>query len=160
MTVRELLGTFSEISAKPKDGWMVSVIEKWTSRSLMNDNLGDFRHAKPYTLDRVIKRWWIANLTIFVLAEPVVKRKVHVVDDWYPCFPGDTIELKVGMFYFQSYYVKLSAWGADDTGVEIEKTAEKLPEAVALYDELMEKFNQIPEGVDMKWFLDSGFSRF
>lgn len=87
------------------------------------------------------------------------ERMVNVVDDWYPCFDGNKVRLKLKLCYFKGYYIKLSAWGADDTGVEIEYDAVDLPDAVRQFGVLSDVFDSVPDECDRQWFLDHGFVR-
>lgn len=86
------------------------------------------------------------------------ERMIRVTDNWHPCFGGNKVRLRLSLCYFRHYYVKLSAWGADDTGVEIELGASDLAEANQKYQELEKLFDTVPDGVNRKWFLDNGFT--
>ena len=84
-------------------------------------------------------------------------RMVRVTDDWYPCFDGNRVRLKLKLCFFKHYYIKLSAWGADDTGVEIEYVALDLPDAVKQFEVMSEIFDSVPNECDRQWFYDHGF---
>jgi len=86
------------------------------------------------------------------------ERMLYVTDDWHPCFPGNRIRLKVSLNYFNGYYILLSAWGADDTGVEIFKRTPFRVTAEWEYAKLANLFEKIPSGVDREWFLNHGFT--
>lgn len=92
--------------------------------------------------------------------EKVKERMIKVTDDWYPCYPGNRVRLCLSLNYFRGYYVKLSAWGMDDTAVEIEKAATDREDAIRKYDELEKIFDSIPDGVNREWFFNNGFVRF
>ena len=85
------------------------------------------------------------------------ERMVLVTDNWYPCFDGNKVRLKLKLCYFKGYYIKLSAWGADDTGVEIEYKALDLPDAVKQFKVLSDVFDSVPDGCNRQWFYDHGF---
>lgn len=85
------------------------------------------------------------------------ERMVTVTDDWHPCFDGNKVRLRLGLYFFKNYYVKLSAWGADDTGVEIEHTCQDYSDAVHKFAILSSVFDYIPDEIDRAWFLDHGF---
>lgn len=87
------------------------------------------------------------------------ERMVEVNDDWYPCFPGNKVRLRLSLLYFKCYYVKLSAWGADDTGVEIECHASDFQDAADKYNALSKVYDSVPDGCDRQWFFDHGFVR-
>ena len=87
------------------------------------------------------------------------ERMVSVVDDWYPCFEGNKVKLRLKLCYFKGYYVKLSAGGADDTGVEIGYDAVDLLDAVHQFGVLSDVFDSVPDGCDRQWFFDHGFVR-
>lgn len=89
------------------------------------------------------------------------ERMVEVNDDWYPCFPGNKVRLRLSLslLYFKLYYIKLSAWGADDTGVEIECHASDFQDAADKYNTLSKVYDSVPDGCDRQWFFDHGFVR-
>ena len=91
----------------------------------------------------------------------VNERYITVIDDWYPCYKGNKVRLRLSLTSFlEKYYVRLAAWGADDTAYV--KDFEYTNEAQALwrYEELMPEYEAIPDGVDKDWFIDRGFERF
>lgn len=94
------------------------------------------------------------------------ERYVRVTDDWYPCYPEQKIQLSLTMYRwyrlmrYPVYIIKLTAFGMDDTGVEIEYTATRKKTAKKLYKELKAIYDSIPDGIDMQWFFDHGFERF
>lgn len=85
------------------------------------------------------------------------KRMLTVTDDWYSCYPNSQVELRVSLFNCDQYYLKLSAWGLDDTGVEIELNADNEEDGMNKYKMLKWLFDSIPDGVDMYWFYGHGF---
>ena len=92
--------------------------------------------------------------------ENVKERMVCVTDDWYPCYPGNRVRLRLSLNYFRGYYVKLAAWGMDDTAVEIEREAINREDAIRQYTELEKLFDSIPDGVNKEWFFKNGFTWF
>lgn len=91
-------------------------------------------------------------------------RMVTVTDDWCPCYPENQVEVSLYMAYFTKckswndhYVTKISAWGMDDHGVEIERTFNNHRDAVDFYEELYELYISIPNGVNMHWFIEHGF---
>ena len=88
-------------------------------------------------------------------------RQVVVTDDWYPCVGGNKVDLHLMLFCYSSgykdygdYCVKLTAWGGDDTGVEIEKICWDLPSALKEYNKMLEIYNTIPDGVSRRWLCE------
>ena len=90
-------------------------------------------------------------------------RMVLVTDDWYPCFPGNQVSLTImvrrSFGHKDSYYAKICAWGADDTGVEMEYMAGDCPEsAYSIYEHWKRYiFGRVPDGVNMEGFYEHGF---
>ena len=87
----------------------------------------------------------------------VRERMIHVTDDWHPCFEGNMIRLRLSLNYFNDYYILLSAWGADDTGVEIYKHTPFRANAERMYTELSKLFESVPDNIDREWFFNHGF---
>lgn len=87
------------------------------------------------------------------------ERMIRVTDNWHPCFGGNKVRLRLSLCYFRHYYVKLSAWGADDTGVEIECHASDMQDAADKYNALSKVYDSVPDGCDRQWFFDHGFVR-
>lgn len=88
-------------------------------------------------------------------------RMVKVTDDWYPCFDDSTVKLTIMTQRFgDRYYCKIMAWGADDTGVEIEYVSRELAMVNGMYDHWKEYiYDKVPNGVDRIWFFEHGFYR-
>ena len=85
-------------------------------------------------------------------------RLVRVTDDWYPCFEGGYVLLHISQHFFKEHYVKITAWGADDTGVEMEFTSHSKDAVDSIYDHWKEYiFDRVPDGVDREWFYEHGF---
>ena len=85
-------------------------------------------------------------------------RYVKVTDDWYPNFNGNTVRLTVGIFFFQKYYIKLMAWGADDTGMEIVQYYNTKEEAINAYSkEFIPKYESVPDNINRQWFFNNGY---
>jgi len=85
-------------------------------------------------------------------------RKIFVKDDWYPCYSGGYVVLSIVQTHFQEdYWCKVSAWGADDTGVELEYHGS--PTAVKGMYEHWKKYiyNRVPDGITREWFFEHGF---
>lgn len=85
------------------------------------------------------------------------QRMITVTDNWHPCFDENKVRLTLSLNFFRNYYVKLSAWGADDTGVEIEYDTSDYDDAVAHFATLEKFYESIPDGVNRRWFLRNGF---
>lgn len=88
-------------------------------------------------------------------------RQVVVTDDWYPCIDGNKIDLHLMLLCYPSshkdygnYCAKLTAWGGDDTGIEIERICWDLPSALKEYNQLLEIYNAIPDGVSRRWLCE------
>lgn len=89
------------------------------------------------------------------------KRFITVEDDWYPCYEGNKVKLHLMMFpYDKKFYVKLGAWGADDTGYEIVFEYYDFEPAYWQYNLFSTFFDAIPDGITKQWFIDRGFTRF
>lgn len=162
MILRDFSRSFFNLCAKPKNtDWQLKVIEHGTQKVLCCDWIGDERHAVPGTFDREIIKWWIEYKTVYVLVvqKKSMERMISVTDDWYPCFENGQVRLRLSMNYFKGYYIILSAWGADDTGVEISVNAEGVIDAEQKFNSLLELYHFVPDGVDRKWFFDHGFVR-
>ena len=93
---------------------------------------------------------------------PFVKQRyITVTDDWSPCYEGNKVRLRLSLSSFlDKYYVKLAAWGADDTAYEKEFEYMDKAQAKRQYDELTSVYHSIPDGIDKDWFIDRGFTRF
>ena len=88
-------------------------------------------------------------------------RMVKVTDDWYPCFDDSSVKLSIMTQSFgDMYYCKIMAWGADDTGVEIEYTSQELAMVNGIYDHWKRYiYDKVPNGVNRTWFFEHGFYR-
>lgn len=86
------------------------------------------------------------------------ERMIQVIDDWYPCHEGGFVKLRISQYFYKEYYCILSAWGADDYGVEM-KYSSAYPEYVdAMYDRWHKYiFERVPNGIDKEWFFEHGF---
>lgn len=86
-------------------------------------------------------------------------RMVIVTDDWYPCFDNSTIKLSIMSEKLgEIYYCKIMAWGADDTGVEMEYRSYFHEMVDGIYEHWKEYlYNLIPDGVNRRWFFEHGF---
>ena len=93
-----------------------------------------------------------------------VERYVITADDdsvWTPCYEGNQIKLFVSLNYFDYYYVKIAAWGADDYGVERVYHFEQDEKAAReKYAELLEEMNSIENGITCMELLSRGFEPF
>jgi hypothetical protein len=90
-----------------------------------------------------------------------LERFITVEDDWYPCYDGNKVKLNLMMFsYDKKYYIKLTAWGADDTAYEQEFEYDNYEEANSKYDSLIPVYETIPDGITKEWFIDRGFVGF
>lgn len=88
------------------------------------------------------------------------ERYIKVNDNWYPCFEGQRIKLKLSLCHFKDYYVRLAAWGADDTAYEITYENLSFKEAVRKYNELIPFFENVPNNITKEWFIKKGFQHF
>jgi len=88
------------------------------------------------------------------------ERFITVEDDWYPCYEGNRIKLRLTLIAYGKYYVKIAAWGADDTAYEQEFEYYNYEEACDKYNSLIPFFETIPNGINKEWFIDHGFVRF
>ena len=85
-------------------------------------------------------------------------RMVKVKDDWYPCFEGGYVRLKIGQYFFKDHYCIISAWGEDDTGVEMMYSHHAKEAVDAVYDRWKKYiFDRVPDGVTREWFYEHGF---
>ena len=91
----------------------------------------------------------------------VKERYITVTDDWYPCYEGNKVRLRLSLTSFlDKHYVKLAAWGADDTAYEKEFTFDNIAQAKQMYHQLTPIYELLPDGIDKYWFIDRGFTRF
>ena len=88
-------------------------------------------------------------------------RQVVVTDDWYPCVDGNKVDLHLMLLCclsshkdYGNYCAKLTVWGGDDTGIEIERICWDLPSALKEYSQLLEIYNAIPDGVSRRWLCE------
>ncbi len=88
------------------------------------------------------------------------ERFIKVTDNWYPCYEGQRVKLRLSLNYFNYYYVKLAAWGADDTAYEIEYSSPSFKDVLEKYYELIPFYESIPNNIDKMWFINHGFKRF
>lgn len=85
-------------------------------------------------------------------------RMVKVTDDWYPCFEGGYARLKIGQYFFKDHYCLISAWGADDTGVEMMFSHHDKEYVDSIYNRWKEYiFDRVPDGITREWFYEHGF---
>lgn len=88
------------------------------------------------------------------------ERFIKVKDNWYPNFPGNRVKIILSLNYYKNYYIKLAAWGADDTAYEIEFDYNSVKDAIKGYYNLLPFYQSIPDGITKDWFIDRGFTRF
>ena len=93
---------------------------------------------------------------------PVLQREryIHVTDDWSPCYPGHQVKLILGLYYYKRFYIKLMAWGMDDTAFEKVVYVDNIQDLYDTFYYLEAQFNFIPDNIDKNWFLINGFRRF
>ena len=95
------------------------------------------------------------------------KKMVKVTDDWYECYNGNEIELKIFMYYNEldgcdcyDGMVKIIASGNDDFAMELYYS---LPSCFHkslynIYDTWKEHiYDKVEDGVDKNWFYEHGF---
>lgn len=96
------------------------------------------------------------------------ERMIEVTDNWYPCFDGNKIFLKIYLSWSseRSGYpaggsVRMIATGADDTYVKMEYVSDGEYSLHCLEDRYSHWkkhiFDKVPNGVDKKWFYEHGF---
>lgn len=81
---------------------------------------------------------------------------------WHPCYPDNKIEISISISWFDHYYVKVAAWGADDFGVELvfENCSSK-EHAEDIYNHYKTHiYDKIPDDVSLDWFYEHGFVNF
>lgn len=80
-------------------------------------------------------------------------KMIVVTDDWYPCFPGNKVRVSlIPLSYRGKDWIRVCAWGADDTGYERDFSKYSLGEAVYVYENIF-------DGVNKLWFINNGFVR-
>ena len=95
-----------------------------------------------------------------------IEKMVKTSSNWCPNYPND--EIKISMLLYDGWediIVKVIAEGMDDTGVELEYTAEKTPFGYYMADRVWEQWKEYiydkvpdtPDGIDEDWFLERGF---
>lgn len=90
------------------------------------------------------------------------KRMVNVIDDWYPCFKNNQICLSITLNSFRcqnnKFVLKISAFGADDTGVCLEYHTSFQENAIHMYNHWKKwVYDKVPDGCSMEWFFEHGF---
>lgn len=92
----------------------------------------------------------------------IKERFITVTDEWYPCYKGNKVKLKLSLNQWRNkYYIKLAAWGNDDYGLEIVYDGyDNFEDAHKKYDTLIPIFNNVPDGIDKYWFINRGWKRF
>lgn len=100
-------------------------------------------------------------------------KMVKVTDDWYPNFDDNQIMVSIRTMYHDDIpandecpydipaggWVKVFACGADDTGVELERSG-KFSQRYFEYIYHFWKehiFDKIPDGINRQWFYEHGF---
>ena len=100
---------------------------------------------------------------------PHETKMITVTDDssvWHPCFPDNKVEIKIFAANLRyknenKYYGKVSAWGADDFGVEINFSANNKKTLMELYSHMKHYiYDEISDGVNLEWFYKHGFVNF
>ena len=93
-------------------------------------------------------------------------RMIEVTDDWHPCYDGNKVKLSILLQEIRpsksqtSYYnVKVMAWGADDTGMELEYETKFQELAISQYNTWKHYvYNRVPDGINKEWFYEHGFT--
>ncbi len=89
------------------------------------------------------------------------ERYITVTDDWYPCYEGNKVRLRLSIMEFLGeWHVRLAAWGADDTAYVKDFDTTNREKAKEKYQEFEHAYNLIPNNIDKDWFIDRGFKRF
>lgn len=93
------------------------------------------------------------------LADCAGPKMVQVTDDWSLCFENNCVMMTLKRFcYAGAHICRLSVWGADDKGVELEYRTENELLAIDVYNLWKEHiFDKVPNGVDKIWFYEHGF---
>lgn len=93
------------------------------------------------------------------------KRRISVADNWCPCYPDGTVELSLKLYApginEEECYVKITAFGMDDFGVEMEYVTDDFSDALdrfKFWDEWI--FSKVPDGITVEWFYEHGFVNF
>lgn len=81
------------------------------------------------------------------------KKMIKTTDDFYPNYPNDEVEVHLVLYYFHSMVSKLTVFGIDDYGLEIEGDAED-------YSRLKNLYDNMPEPVTIDWLIENGFTQF
>ena len=89
------------------------------------------------------------------------ERYITVTDDWYPCYEGNRVRLRLSFGEFLGeWHVRLAAWGADDTAYVKDFDTANRQEAIDKFLDFESAYNLIPDNIDKDWFIDRGFKRF
>ena len=78
---------------------------------------------------------------------------VSTKEDWYPNYPNNKIKVHIGLYNFNYLYTKITIFGADDYGLEIELKGDN-------YNKLLELYNQISDFITKDELERMGFTRF
>lgn len=100
---------------------------------------------------------------------PREEKMITVTDgdsSWHPCYPNNQVKVSIFAFSYEhrnktKFYGKVSAWGTDDFGVEIEFSANDKKSLMALYEHFKHYiYDEIEDGVNLEWFYKHGFINF
>ena len=93
---------------------------------------------------------------------PEETKMITVTDDndvWHPCYPNNQVKVGISANHsFDSFYIKVNAWGMDDFGVEIEYVCYGEEHLIYMYNHFKHYiYDKITNGVNLEWFYEHGF---
>lgn len=84
-------------------------------------------------MKNIIKSKKIKEFIFFKMSE----KYIYVDDDWYPNYQGDKVKLNMVLYYSSNEkkyrYIKITAFGLDDFGLEIEYCNKKIKNLISKY---------------------------
>ena len=97
-------------------------------------------------------------MMVFCRIKDVEKRMVKVTDNWFPNYENDMVQVSTELTRQDGvYYGRVSAWGMDDTGVELWREAYNEADALKMYEDMYKLYLSVPDGITIDWFLERGF---
>jgi len=81
------------------------------------------------------------------------------IDDWYPNFPRDTVQIRVhDQTTGDNVFIRISVWGYDDCGMEKDFYV-SLAEKDATLKQVIKLADNLPNPITKAWLKSQGFVR-
>lgn len=99
---------------------------------------------KRFKINKLHKRFWF-----------------DAIDEWYPCFPGNKVEITVSANFnklTKECNVVVSVWGEDDIGMERFIDCTSTGEATAIFRQQVKNVQRkFPNPISQHWLKSQGF---